>query len=72
MPTSVELRQTRKTLGLTQAALAERLGVSANTVARWERGKLAIDHPAMLALALQTLLNHRDTPTDPANDRHGH
>jgi len=30
----------RRALGLTQAALAERLGVTPNTLARWERGKL--------------------------------
>ena len=32
----------RRALGRTQAVLAERLGVSANTLARWERGELRI------------------------------
>ena len=38
---------------LTQAALAERLGVHKNTVAKWERGEQAI--PPFLSLALETL-----------------
>ena len=33
-----ELKEYRSRLGLTQAELAVRLGVSANTVARWEWG----------------------------------
>jgi transcriptional regulator with XRE-family HTH domain len=32
------IRRLRSSLGLSQAALASRLGVSSNTVARWERG----------------------------------
>ena len=39
------LRQIRKRLGLTQSALAERLGVSPNTVARWERNEVPIREP---------------------------
>ncbi len=39
------LRRIRKRLGLTQAALAERLGVSPNTVARWERNEVPIREP---------------------------
>jgi DNA-binding XRE family transcriptional regulator len=39
--TPEELRERRRTLGLTQAELGEALGVTANTVARWERGALA-------------------------------
>ena len=34
----VQIRAFRKRLGLTQAALAERLGVPQPTVARWESG----------------------------------
>ena len=41
-----EIRAIRIRLGLTQKALAHDLGVSANTVARWERGQLGIS-PAM-------------------------
>src|SRR5437660_64099 len=38
----VALRVRRRELGLTQAELADHLAVSANTVARWERGELHI------------------------------
>lgn len=41
-----EIRELRTRLGLTQKALADVIGVSPNTVARWERGQLGIS-PAM-------------------------
>ena len=37
-----EIRALRTRLGLTQKTLAETVGVSSNTVARWERGELGI------------------------------
>ena len=40
--TGDELRRIRKRLGLTQAALAERLAVTSTSVARWERGEVPI------------------------------
>lgn len=40
--TNVELKSLRTRLGLTQAALAEAVGVVPNTLARWERGELRI------------------------------
>ena len=40
-----ELRQIRTRLGLTQAKMAERLGVTQNTVARWERNEVRITGP---------------------------
>lgn len=43
--TGEEVRRIRRQLGLTQAALAERLGVAANTVARWERDELPVREP---------------------------
>ena len=46
------LRDQRLALGLSQAALAQRLGIPRNTIARWERGELRIEHPTLLALAL--------------------
>ncbi len=37
-----ELNRIRRRLGLTQAALAAQVGVTGNTVARWERGEVPI------------------------------
>ena len=39
---NTELKSLRSRLGLTQAALAEAVGVVPNTLARWERGELGI------------------------------
>lgn len=50
-----ELRRRRNRIGLSQAALAEELGVTANTIARWERGELAIGSSKMVSLALNSL-----------------
>ncbi len=43
--TPSKLKTTRARLGLTQEALAKMLGVSANTVARWEQGVHQIAPP---------------------------
>jgi transcriptional regulator with XRE-family HTH domain len=48
--TSVEFSLIRKTLGLTQQQLAEKLGVDPNTVARWERGERPILKTTELAM----------------------
>jgi transcriptional regulator with XRE-family HTH domain len=53
--TGSELRTRRQALGWTQQALAERLGVPRNTIARWERGELRIEHERLLDLALEAL-----------------
>lgn len=45
MMTGLELRRIRKRLGLTQQAFAKKIGVTANTVARWERGAVGIGEP---------------------------
>jgi len=44
--TSDDIRSIRKRLGLTQAAFGERLGLTQNTVARWERGETGISETA--------------------------
>ena len=44
--TGRELRYIRRKLALTQAALAEAIGVTSNTIARWERGEMSISEPA--------------------------
>jgi DNA-binding transcriptional regulator YiaG len=49
------LKQVREALGLSQVELGRKLSVSANTIARWERGELKIEHPSMLQLALAAL-----------------
>lgn len=46
------LKQKRAQLGLTQVQLAARLGVSANAVARWERGERRISEPVARLLTL--------------------
>ncbi len=50
-----EIRAKRIELELTQVELGTRLGVAGNTIARWERGELAVEHPEMLRLALSAL-----------------
>jgi DNA-binding transcriptional regulator YiaG len=40
--TGSELRRLRRRLTLSQAKFAALLGTTANTVARWERGEMAI------------------------------
>ena len=52
--TSSELIEWRTTARLTQGELAGLLGVSANTISRWEIGARAI--PALLELALGGLM----------------
>ena len=46
-----KLRERRLALGLTQQALADKLEVTQNTVARWERDEMA--SPGFLHLALK-------------------
>jgi transcriptional regulator with XRE-family HTH domain len=69
-----ELKQARKALGLTQESLARRVGVAPNTVARWERGELAM--PVQASRLIGVLEGIADTeagmrPTDEALSRLG-
>ena len=41
-----ELRLIRQQLGLTQVDLSKLVGVTSNTIARWERGEVSISEPA--------------------------
>jgi len=51
--TGKELKEWRKQRGLSQAALAQKLGVFRETVARWEIGARPI--PSFLPLAIRWL-----------------
>ena len=51
--TGKELRKKRKDLKLTQEKLAKKLGVTANTVARWEREE--VPFPDYLELAMNAI-----------------
>ena len=52
--TGTQLKRRRRQLGLTQRQLADRLGVTETTVARWERGERRISEPVSRLLALLT------------------
>ena len=45
-----ELRQLRLKMGITQKQLAEQLGVTENTVARWERDEIKMGEPAAILM----------------------
>lgn len=49
--TGAKLRERRLALGLSQQGLADKLEVSRNTVARWERDEMA--NPGFLHFALK-------------------
>lgn len=55
-----DLKAYRERLGLSQTGLAEQLGVTSNTVARWEREEMGI--PPYLGLALKSVV-----PAPPKN-----
>ncbi len=57
--TGGEIRALRGKLGWTQVALAEAIGVTSNTVARWERGEMAISEPAARLLK-RIAAEHKD------------
>ena len=50
VPQPQAIRALRRSLGLTQAALGDRLGVTNVTVSRWESGAFAPDNRAVVAL----------------------
>ena len=52
--TGNEVREARRVLALTQAELAERLGVHALTVSRWERSASPVPEMAARLLAILT------------------
>lgn len=52
-------KETRKTLGLSQAELAIKLGVHQTTVSRFETGELPVDERTSLALDALMLRSER-------------
>jgi transcriptional regulator with XRE-family HTH domain len=57
--TPAELKRIREALGMTQASLAESLGVTKSAVSRWEAGLRGIPEPA--ARLAERLLQERKT-----------
>ena len=51
--TPADLKAARKALGLSQRGLAEAIGVSKPSIARWEGGRRAI--PLTIALAIEAI-----------------
>lgn len=51
----MKLREMRERLGLTQAQLAEALGVPQATISRWENAGHKIQQPTILRLAMEHL-----------------
>lgn len=49
------IRAKRLQLNLTQKQLGDILGVTPNTIARWERGELGVRNVKLLCLALEAL-----------------
>jgi putative transcriptional regulator len=54
--TGIQIKDLRKALGYTQAKLAEEVGVTGNTVARYERDELKPSPPVLKLLKLLELL----------------
>jgi putative transcriptional regulator len=55
--TGAQIKELRKSFGYTQAKLAEELGVTPNTVARYERDELRPSPPVLKLFKLLALFN---------------
>jgi transcriptional regulator with XRE-family HTH domain len=55
-----EVRRVRKELGLTQREFAKRLGVTGNSVARWERNELTVGSTAAILIRLLGELHRKE------------
>ena len=49
----IEIKQLRERLGLTQFQLSEMLGVTIDTLGKWERGTTKIRHGLLITRALR-------------------
>jgi DNA-binding transcriptional regulator YiaG len=58
--TKDEVKQLRAKLGLTQQELADKLGVTQTSVARWEMGMHQIEEPTARLLKLLTKLEKKN------------
>lgn len=54
-----ELREFRKRMGYSQIELAQVLGLTQNTISRWEKGTAPIGSPVVLRLAMERLAQLR-------------
>ncbi len=54
--TGADIKELRKTLGYTQARLAEEIGVTPNTVARYERDEFRPSPPVLKLLKLLAIM----------------
>ncbi len=61
--TAADVRTLREQLAPTQAVFAELVGVSANTVARWERGEVRVPEPAARLIRLLAFLAEEERPS---------
>src|SRR5262249_52928163 len=62
---AAQLKDRRRALGLTQQELASALGVTSNTVARWERGEREIGQPQLVEIAIERLEQHAARSSPP-------
>lgn len=63
-----ELREFRKRMGYSQIELAEVLGLTQNTISRWEKGTAPIGSPSVLRLAMERLAQLRAEEVRTLND----
>ena len=62
------IRALRRSLGLTQAAFGDRLGVTNVTVSRWESGAFTPDNRAFAALGAMTEVLGKERTENPLPD----
>ena len=60
MQLATYIRSRRKNIGLTQKELSEQVGVSTNTVARWERGEFQPSWSDFLRVCAELGMNPLD------------